>query len=140
MKHAVRTADGNWTGVWYAAPSQAIVAHHADFGETLAPVSDLVEDEDGRWTAVDSTAAEIAAGIEVSRFQARAALLQLGKLAAVEQVVAGTDDPLVQMAWAEAVTWRRSSPTIAALASHPLIGLTEESLDNLFIAARDIEA
>lgn len=72
----------------------------------------------------------------VSRFQARAALLQAGLLSAVEDAVAAAD-PMVQLAWAEAVEWRRQSPTILALGA--AIGLAEAQLDDLFRAAAEIE-
>ena len=67
----------------------------------------------------------------VTRLQAKAALLQAGKLAQVEAVIAASD-ALTQLAWAEAAEFRRDSPTIAALASGVL---TEAELDDLFVAA-----
>ena len=73
----------------------------------------------------------------VSRFQARAALMLSGHLAAVEAAVAQAD-PIVQLAWAEAVEWKRSSPTIIDLGD--AIGLTPEQIDELFIQAAEIEA
>lgn len=138
MKYAAQTEDGLFTGALYDHVTPAITSHHASYHERLVPVSDLVESDDGGWTAIDPFAAEIAAELEVSRFQARAALLQIGKLAAVDAVVAESGDPLTQLAWAEAVSWRRTSPTIAALATHPLINLSSDELDNLFIAAAAI--
>lgn len=73
----------------------------------------------------------------VSRFQARAALLGAGLLAQVEAAVAAAD-PVTQMAWADAIEFRRNSPTIAALSS--AIGLTDTQLDDLFNAAAQIHA
>lgn len=73
----------------------------------------------------------------VSRFQARAALMQAGLLDAVEQAVAQAD-ALTRMAWAEAVELRRTSPAIAAIAA--AVGLTEAQLDALFRTAMAIEA
>lgn len=73
----------------------------------------------------------------VSRFQARAALLDAGLLGAVEVALADAG-PLAQLAWAEAVEFRRTSPTIAALSA--AIGLTDEQVDSLFRAAAQIEA
>jgi hypothetical protein len=72
-----------------------------------------------------------------SAFQARAALLQFGKLAEVESAVA-LAGPDVQLAWEYAIEWRRTSPTIMALA--PIVGITEEQLDQLFAIAQTIEA
>lgn len=77
------------------------------------------------------------AGMVVSRFQARAALHGAGLLSAVETAVANAD-PITQLAWADALEFRRNSPTIAALAG--IVGLTDEQIDNLFIAAGQIQA
>lgn len=75
---------------------------------------------------------------EVSRFQARAALLQAGLLESADLAVAASNDPFLQLAWKEAVAFPRSSPGIAALA--PALGLTDEDLDDLFRAAALITA
>lgn len=72
----------------------------------------------------------------ISRFQARAALMDAGLLADVELAV-GSAGPLVQLAWAEAVEWRRDSPTIAAIGA--ALGLTDAQMDDLFRAAVQIE-
>ena len=72
---------------------------------------------------------------QVSRFQAKAALAQIGKLTAAEAAVMASGAVVLQLAWAEANDFRRDSPGINALA--PLIGL---DLDALFIAAAQIEA
>ena len=77
------------------------------------------------------------AGMVVSRFQARAALHGAGLLSAVEKAVANAD-PITQLAWADALEFRRNSPTIAALAG--VVGLTDDQLDALFIAAGQIQA
>jgi len=74
---------------------------------------------------------------KVSRFQARAALMQAGLLDQAEAAVAQAG-PLAQLAWADAVEFRRTSPTINALA--PALGLTSQQIDALFIAAAQIEA
>lgn len=73
----------------------------------------------------------------ISRFQARAALMDAGLLADVELSLSHAD-PLTQLAWAEAIEWRRDSPTIAAIGA--AIGLKETDIDNLFIAAAEIRA
>jgi hypothetical protein len=77
------------------------------------------------------------AGMAVSRFQAKAALLGAGLLDQVNTALADAD-PVAQLAWAEAVEFRRTSPTILGLAA--TIGLTGEQLDDLFRAAAGIEA
>lgn len=74
----------------------------------------------------------------VSRFQAKAALAQIGKLTAAEAAVMASGSVVLQLAWAEANDFRRDSPGINALA--PMIGLDAAGLDALFIAAAQIEA
>ena len=81
--------------------------------------------------------AERSAGMVVSRFQAKAALLAAGLLDRAEELVAGAD-PFVQLAWNEAVEYRRDSPTIRALQGE--MRLTDAQLDTLFIAASQIKA
>ena len=71
-----------------------------------------------------------------SRFQTRAALYVAGLLPIVEAAVAKAD-PLTKMAWAEAVEFRRASPTIAKLAA--ALALDDVQLDDLFRAAMKIE-
>lgn len=77
------------------------------------------------------------AAMVVSRFQARAALLGAGLLEAANAAVAAAD-PIVQIAWADAQEFRRTSPTIAALGA--ALGLTEAQIDDLFAAAALITA
>jgi len=73
----------------------------------------------------------------VSPFQAKAALLVAGLLATVEAAIAQAD-PLAQLAWSEAVEFRRDSPTVASMAT--TLGLTEQQLDDLFTAASQVTA
>ena len=72
-----------------------------------------------------------------SRFQARAALHAAGLL---DQVQAAVDqaDPFVRLAWADAVEFRRTSPTVLALAQ--TLGLSDAQVDEVFRAAMRIEA
>lgn len=72
-----------------------------------------------------------------SRFQAKAALLRAGLLSQVETLMS-TADPLAQLAWAEAIEFRRDSSTMLALAAQ--INLSPEQLDDLFRAAMLIRA
>lgn len=68
----------------------------------------------------------------VSMRQARLALLQAGKLDAVNAVVAAAD-PATQLSWEYSATVERANPIIAALAEG--LGMTSADLDNLFRAA-----
>ena len=73
----------------------------------------------------------------VSRFQAQAALLAAGKLAAVKAAMAQAS-AFDKLAWEEAAEFRRSSPTLNTLAT--ALGMTPAELDELFHAAAQIEA
>lgn len=75
----------------------------------------------------------------VSRFQAKAALMQIGRLAQVEALMADPDTPaLARLVWAEGIEVRRASPTVAAMGQ--ALGLTDADLDALFTLAAGIEA
>jgi hypothetical protein len=74
---------------------------------------------------------------EVSPYQARVALLQAGLLDTVESLMANTDTPAAaRIAWEYATVVQRNSPFIVSLGS--LLGLTEQQIDDLFIAAAQI--
>lgn len=72
----------------------------------------------------------------VSRLQARLALLDAGLLADVETALSGAD-VVTQMAWAEAVEFRRNSPTVESIAAE--LGLTDGQIDDLFRYAAKVE-
>lgn len=75
----------------------------------------------------------------VSRFQARAALLQAGLYSQVQEYMNRADTPQITiLAWNDAQEFRRDSPTVAALAG--LLSLTDSQLDALFLQASQIEA
>lgn len=102
----------------------------------------IVADETGAPVlAPEPTAAELLASrratMVVSRFQARAALLEADLLDAANAAVAAAD-PIVQLAWADAQEFQRASPTIAALGA--ALGLTDAQIDELFESAAGITA
>ena len=75
----------------------------------------------------------------VSRFQAKAALLQAGLLSQVEALIAGPNtDAVTKLAWAEAIEFYRNSPTILTLST--ALGLTSQQVDDLFTTAANISA
>lgn len=75
----------------------------------------------------------------VSRFQAKAALLNAGLLSQIEAIIADpATDAMTKLAWAEAIQFERNSPTVLGLAS--ALGLTDQQLDELFTAAAQINA
>ena len=75
----------------------------------------------------------------VSRFQARAALHLAGLLESVETLMQAPDtNMLAKLAWQDAQEFRRDSPTVLAMAG--ALNLTDAQIDELFIAAAEIEA
>lgn len=118
--------------------------YHAELLAAQMAGGSIVADNNGVPQAVmptPPTEAEVLAAwratAEVSRFQAFAALYADGKLddatAAVE-----AEGGLTVLAWQNAQVFKRSSPMLAALA--PALGLDDEALDDLFLAAALIEA
>lgn len=75
----------------------------------------------------------------VSRFQARAVLRRMGLREQVDAIIAAPDtDPVMIDAWNDASEFRRTSPTIAAIAGQ--LGLDDTQIDALFEEAAGIEA
>ena len=73
-----------------------------------------------------------------TRFQAKAAMDDAGLLDQVEAYMAGEDVPRrVKLAWQEA-SFRRGSNMVNQIGSE--LGLSQEDMDNLFIAAQEIDA
>lgn len=76
---------------------------------------------------------------EVTAFQARAALAGAGLLSVVTAHMAALPaDDVSRIAWEYAGGFKRTSPTIAALA--PVLGLSDAQIDALFVAAAQIDA
>lgn len=72
----------------------------------------------------------------VTRLQAKLALLDIGMLDAVEVLL--NNDRRAKIYWEDAVTLERQNPTLLGMASS--LNLTEQDLDNLFLAASKIVA
>ncbi len=98
---------------------------------------------------VPLTAEEIAERDEANRkalvpasvgpYQARAALLAAGLLDAVEALIADPEtDRAIRIAWEYAAEFQRDSQMITTMAS--VLGLTEQQVDDLFIAAAQVRA
>jgi len=82
----------------------------------------------------------------VSVFQARAAMI-LAKdqgivdydlLDRVQGLIDASDDRVLKQAWDYATEWKRTSPTLAAVAY--ALKLTDDQMDRLFLLAASIEA
>lgn len=76
--------------------------------------------------------------MQVTRFQALAALLGAGLLDTVETYMSHPDTPRVQrLAWDNALTFERDSQLVQGMGAS--LGLSADDLDNLFRAAGEIE-
>lgn len=74
----------------------------------------------------------------VDPIQAREAIRRAGLLPQVEALIADpATDPLTKSAWEYALSFKRQSPTILAVAQ--ALGWTDEQLDALFKDAREIK-
>ena len=75
----------------------------------------------------------------VSRFQAIAALTQLGYIAAVNEYMNNpATDPMIVLAYREATEFRRESPTVSLMQG--VLGLSNDQIDELFALASTITA
>lgn len=134
MAKYVLHAGGVVTNV-VEADSAWIAANH--------PTADLLQD--GVFVSPGATRASannytvvvpVVMPAEVTMRQARLALLQAGKLAAVTAAIDSMPSPdkeAAQIEWEYSNTLRRDHPLVAALG--PALNLTGEQLDDLFITA-----
>lgn len=75
----------------------------------------------------------------VSKFQAKASLLNAGYLETVEGIMADAGTPMIaRLAWTEAQEFRRDSPTVAMMAA--ALSLTSEQVDDMFRYAEKVVA
>jgi len=108
------------TGFWVEAPSGEVFG-----GFTY---------QDGVFTPPAPQPTPIPA--QVTKRQAKLALLGAGLLDAVEAHIAALEGPegrAAQIEWAEATMFRRDHPLVVSFG--PSLGLTPEQIDNLFLAA-----
>lgn len=96
--------------------------------------------EDDAQTAADAAAyAALANAVPsaISRMQARVALTQAGKLAAIDAYFASAQvDAPTREYWQSAAVFHRDHPLVVGLA--PALGWTTDQLDNLFRTAKAI--
>lgn len=93
------------------------------------------------WVAAGNTPAPALSVVPqtVTRFQALAALHLAGYLPAVQAIMAAPETPtMAKLAWDNALSFERSSPTLASLSA--VLGMTSQDLDGLFTVAASIEA
>ena len=137
MKYAARRDDGTWTGALYEELTTRCRDWHAQFDEELRPVLDL-HLVGGVWQPNLPTVQQERETWSVSRFQARQSLLNAGLLEQADNLIRASGDALIIGAWDDAQTFERLSPTIQSMAA--ALNLTEETVDDLFRAAMEIEA
>jgi hypothetical protein len=116
-------------------------AEDGEFAIQVIDVTDLDPAPQVGWLWNGSTFSEPPVPVPhvVSRFQAKAALLAAGYLPAVEAMMANPATPeIAKLAWAEAIEFRRTSPTVTAMGA--ALGLDDAALDALFTTAAGIEA
>lgn len=87
----------------------------------------------------EPTLDELRAQMSVTPFQAKAALLNDGLLDSVEALVnTPATDPLIKLAWSNAIEYKRLSPMVAGIAT--ALNWTDTQLDTLFERAALITA
>jgi len=106
---------------------------------TYNPATQSAFFRDGTWVVETAQPSAALVPQSVTRFQALAALHLAGHLPAVQAIMAAPETPvLAKLAWDNALSFERSSPTLASLAG--ALGLTDDALDALFVAAAGVAA
>lgn len=115
-----------------------IVASDRSYDQSWIEVDDTVQ-IGYTWDGEAFTAPTVTPSIpsSVTPLQAKAALLAVGKLSIVQTLMNDPNtDPLIVLAWNNAMEFRRDSPMLLGLAE--VFGWSSEDLDNLFISASEI--
>lgn len=110
-------------------------------GATLVASGDIAwSDEQQGWQGVGIVWADPdrrmtlkAVPVAITPRQAKLALLGAGLLTTVEGLIAASSKA-VQVTWNEAIEFRRDDPLIAALGGAGGLNLTDDQIDDLFIA------
>lgn len=125
-----------------AMPSDSIQISDDEYRALIAGQSQgkmIAIGSNGRPVLKDPPPQPVTVPQSVTRFQARAALHLAGHLQQIEVLMSAPEmDMLARLAWQDAQEFRRTSPTVAAMAQ--ALGLTDAQVDQLFITARGIEA
>ena len=97
------------------------------------------ECDDAQWRWSDGQIVEVpVVPASVTPRQVRLLLLSQGLLADVEALIAATNDEATQITWQYASEFKRNDPLLAQLAASLTPPLTNEQLDEFFIAAAAI--
>lgn len=118
---------------------------HVDLLQQQSEGKIIISDEEGNPITVDApkpqppTQDEIRAKIEVSAFQAHAAIARSGLYEKIELIIDNPATPIeTKLAWHKAQSFKRLSPTVLGLAQ--MLKLDDTALDDLFELAASIEA
>lgn len=102
----------------------------------------ITSDEQGYPISIDPSPPsleELRENMNVTAFQAKAALARVGMYENVVALMNSTETPFeVKLAWNEVLTFKRLSPTVLTLGA--ALQLDDEALDNLFELAATIDA
>lgn len=154
MIYAVTDQNNNPTDVFYKEINDDIVSYHEGIGHKIVKAKSYTYEKTGNLVSHDEdydgpteykkvpvlihfTQQEEREMMEVTRFQAKAALHNNGYLQQVKDIMAdSTTSDLTVMAWEDAQTFKRLSPVILDIASQ--LGLTDTQMDSLFEEAANI--
>lgn len=125
---------------------EAELGMHPDFTEIGSEIAGVGDSWDGELFVpaagepVPPSETPLVQVLEVSCFQAKVALDQVGLLGAVQALM---DEPAtpnkIKLAWNNGATFKRYSEMILSMAANPILNLSDEQLDNLFSLAATIE-
>lgn len=90
-----------------------------------------------RWNGTEWVAPPTYKPMQVTAYQARAALLAANLLDDVEAAVSVSPDRNLKLAWEHALHFERTSPMIASMAA--ALGMSDEQLDELFLNASQVQ-
>lgn len=128
LNGAVKDSKGNWIENW-----------------VITPMFSKYTDADGKVHTVSQQQQEYTANklnqqrqfMVLTPLQAKAALLQAGLLNTVETMIDDpTTDPLIKLAWNNALEYKRLSPMIVEIASK--LNISDQQLDDLFTSGKSI--
>ena len=118
------------------APPESLSVPQWENGEWIE--GETTEQRESREAEEAQAERERLDAMTATRFQAKAAMDDVGLLGQVEAYMAGENVPRrVKLAWQEA-SFRRGSNMVNQIGAE--LGLSEADMDNLFLAAKEIDA
>ena len=88
------------------------------------------------WNGTEWVAPPVYVPQQVTAFQGRAQLMNIGLLTQAESIVVASTDQMLKLAWTHAIYWDRNSPMLQSMGT--ALGMSSQDLDDLFIAAAQI--